>query len=402
VKHFLLIAVLLAAPVSALAQDSGQPDAGAPGTPQQVAEEPAQQPHAARPVPPLPPTKNAQGQQSRAGFSERSKYDPGATVGDCDVQTTKESGIEKGLKSINRDNVDYGGLLAVWRIAAVKETIESIYFWIILAFGGGLIIESAYIAWLLRDRDHRSQTAGAIIAQLWNSNFHARNKALDAIAAHNKLVAQIDSRPLALPAHADKLTTVLASGPGPELAAEATAGVAGPAPRAVVTMPGKSISGDLPVELFEFKPTSTTDAEEDPDAPEMEPAESVPLSVKVARGTWERQAPKPKSEANVPAPGPDLQPATPPSVGTNAADVSTTDEVEALKLALQKATEQAQRAIDDAAAKELIIAKQSAQITTKDQQILAKDNKILSQRTALTEYQNKEKLDGNASGGATK
>ena len=101
--------------------------------------------------------------------------------------------IERALKGINPCNVNYGGLLAEWRIAVVQETIENVYFWALIVFCGSLILSTSYIAWLLQERENREQITGAIIAQLSNAHVFARGKALEAIEAHNKLVAEIDA-----------------------------------------------------------------------------------------------------------------------------------------------------------------------------------------------------------------
>jgi hypothetical protein len=90
--------------------------------------------------------------------------------------------------------VNYGGLLAQWRIVVVQETIESVYWWTLLvmsfAFGSAL----AYLYWLLRESDTRLNISAGNFAQLWNSYVHARNKALEAIAAHNRWVSEIDRK----------------------------------------------------------------------------------------------------------------------------------------------------------------------------------------------------------------
>jgi hypothetical protein len=109
------------------------------------------------------------------------------------LKGSKESNLEKGLKRINPNNVNYGGLLATWRIAGVQETIESLYFWIIVFLGGSLAITMAYVTWLLHEMDRRRHVAGSIITQLWNAHVFARGKALDAIDAHNRVVAELNA-----------------------------------------------------------------------------------------------------------------------------------------------------------------------------------------------------------------
>lgn len=133
-RLFLLVSLLLIGHV-AVGQTSPEPAETDTYTQQQVEAEPiAQQPHAARPIPPQPVPAAAPGQPPRAPTSDRYRYDPGARVDDGEIRTSKESNLERGLKSINKDNINYGGLLAVWRIALVEETIESLYFWGLLFY----------------------------------------------------------------------------------------------------------------------------------------------------------------------------------------------------------------------------------------------------------------------------
>jgi hypothetical protein len=149
----------------------------------QVVVEPELQPRAQRPIPPQLPEVSTPGYPGNAPASDHHRYDPLAKVGDP----------EKGLKKINPNNVDDGGILATRRIAGVQETIESLYFWLIIFLGGALAITMAYVAWLLHEMGRRRHIAGSIIAQLWNAHVSARGKALDAIEAHNKVMAELNA-----------------------------------------------------------------------------------------------------------------------------------------------------------------------------------------------------------------
>ena len=125
--------------------------------------------------------------------SERWRYDPAARRGDGDQKPSNQSVIERALKGINPCNVNYGGLLAEWRIAEVQETIENVYFWALIVFCSGFVLSMSYNVWLTSEGDNREQATGAIIAQLSNAHVFARRKVLETTEAYKKLVAQIDA-----------------------------------------------------------------------------------------------------------------------------------------------------------------------------------------------------------------
>jgi hypothetical protein len=104
------------------------------------------------------------------------------------------AGTSKALNKINPGGLNYGGLLAQWRIAVVQDTIESIYWWTIIVLCLGLVFSFAYNAWLLRERRVRLDISADNFAQLWNDLIHARNEALKAIEVHNRWVAEIDRK----------------------------------------------------------------------------------------------------------------------------------------------------------------------------------------------------------------
>lgn len=179
-KHVLLLVALFFVAYSAQGQSNTDPAAADTNTQQQVEYQPVyQQPHDAPPIPPPPPTPPpaaTQGRTGKASASERWRYDPAARAGDGDQKPSNESVIERGLKGINPRNVNYGGLLAEWRIAAVKETIENIYYWALIFLCGSLMLATSYIAWLLHQREDRLQIAGAIVASGMPTSLHAARR----------------------------------------------------------------------------------------------------------------------------------------------------------------------------------------------------------------------------------
>ena len=196
-KHLLLLVALFFAAHSALGQTSTDPAAADTNTQQQVEYQPVyQQPHDAPPTPPPPPTPPQAANQERTvkpSSSERWRYDPAARRGDGVQKPSNQSVIERALKGINPCNVNYGGLLAEWRIAEVQETIENVYFWALIVFCSGFVLSMSYNVWLLQKVENQEQATGAIIAQLSNAHVFARRKVLETTEAYKKLVAQIDA-----------------------------------------------------------------------------------------------------------------------------------------------------------------------------------------------------------------
>lgn len=135
-----------------------------------------------------------------AAAPPRGTYDPApqsarhATQAAQSRPSANVAGTSKALTKINPGDVNYGGLLAQWRIAVVQDTIESIYWWTFVVLCLGLIFSFAYNAWLLRERRVRLDITADNFAQLWNDLIHARNEALKAIEVHNRWVAEIDRK----------------------------------------------------------------------------------------------------------------------------------------------------------------------------------------------------------------
>lgn len=367
-KHVLLLIAILFAGHSAPCQTNGQDAAFAPNAQQQGEAEIPQQPHAARPIPPPPATTGAQGQIGRGPAADRWRDDPSAKVGDGDRKDSKESGLERGLKHINANNVNYGGLLAEWRIAVVEKTIESLYFWTIVLLGGSAILMAAYISWLLHERDNRLHITGSIIAQLWNAHVFARSKALEAIAAHNKLVEKIDAMTAPTPAQPAAMAS---SGPA-AVATNPPGTMPEESPQAGSTAGDVGLPGDIPRGLFEQTPMASTSRESAASGPHEGNNDALPLSVKAARGEWSRQQ-QPSVKASVPS--------------------ETIETLDAKESSSEPEADSATNGNDDVAALKQTLQRALAQIATKDVQLTAKDGKIASQRQLISDLNNKLKVE---------
>jgi hypothetical protein len=139
-------------------------------------------------VPPAPTGDQGASQETASNGSqpvkqhkplERWRYDPAAKPGDPD---------NKGLKKINPNDINYGGVLAVWRVAMVQETIENIYWWMVLVLLVSQTISLAYIVWLQRQRHHRLVIAGDVLAQVTNLYLDARRRVFKITGEYNELV----------------------------------------------------------------------------------------------------------------------------------------------------------------------------------------------------------------------
>jgi hypothetical protein len=383
-KQALMFVALFLAAHSVLGQTTTAPAAADPNTQQQVEYQPVyQQPHDAPPLPPPPPTPPpaaAQGRTDRASGSERWQYDPAARRGDGEQRPSNESGIERALKGINASNVPYGGLLAEWRIAVVQETIENIYYWGLLFLCGSLMLATFFIAWLLHEREDWLQITGGIIAQLWNAHMFARDKALEAIEAHNKLVKEIDAEDDAGEEQSAQPSATSVLGIAASITPNAPVASARPATNtrddsalawaeSVFEAPQKSSN-----------PVSNEVTTSNVHADRGDANDAVPLSLRAARWQETQQA---RPLANAPI----------PEVATNAGETpeallepgkdtepSDAEDFDAIKLALQKATE--------------TVSVQAAQLATKDAQLRAKDDKITSQRQLVSDLNNKLKTSG--------
>jgi hypothetical protein len=260
----------------------------------------------------------------------------------------------------------------------VQETIENVYFWALIVFCSGFVLSMSYNVWLLQERDNREQATGAIIAQLSNAHVFARRKVLETTEAYKKLVAQIDAEDAAGEERAAQ--TAANSRVGSMVSHSADAAGAGPSVAPSPTSNGEGSS--ILYGSFTPKPKAVPDVA---DQNENE-NDAVPLPLKAARFALtqhERAAakvsvPEDETEAGMTL---DAIPVT--DKDTEPIDA---EDVDTIKLALQKATE--------------TLSVQAAQLATKDAQLRAKDDKITSQRQLVNDLNNKLKASAASGSGA--
>ena len=101
--------------------------------------------------------------------------------------------FENSLKSINRQEVDYGAQLARWRQVMVESTVQSVTYWTTIALAGGLLLACTYILCLLRERDRRLEITTNIVTQTINWYYYTRSHAVDAIERHNALIEEYNA-----------------------------------------------------------------------------------------------------------------------------------------------------------------------------------------------------------------
>jgi hypothetical protein len=206
---------------------------------------------------------------------ERWRYDPAAKPGDLD---------NRGLKKINPNDINYGGVLAVWRVAMVQETIENIYWWMVLVLLVSQTISLAYIVWLQRQRRLLLLIAGDVLAQVTNLYLDARRRVFKITGEYNELVekenaqfAQEQAAAEANNASIDPSTKALRSLSAAQQPASSTA---------IVFPPEKPAAKST---FFE-----STDKQVQEAAPAAETSDdSLPLSVKAER--FARGSPQPST-----------------------------------------------------------------------------------------------------------
>jgi hypothetical protein len=368
-RVILLLVALWLAPHSAQSQTNPEPAAADASAQQQVESEPVyQQLHDIPPQLRMPQQPPPQPGTEQSTTSERWRYDPAARPGVAERRPHQESVIERGLKGINPSNVPYGRLLDEWRAMLVQETIENIYFWMVLILCFSLMISCSYHVWFLQQREERLQIAGAIVAQLWNAHVFARRKALEAIEAHNKLVAKVNAEYRAAREQSTSATTISSDGLEGYDSAEPN----------LPELPHGIPSGEMSQVLsgvFAPPPKDSPDqcSRHDDGKNENDP---VPLQVRAAQFAQSQPQQPP---AKVTRPDAAEETPKPSSESGNDAEASAAENVEALKQALQKA---------------------QAQLATQDAQLRAKDDKITSQRQLISDLNNRSGANGGAGSGA--
>lgn len=101
-------------------------------------------------------------------------------------------GLDAAVAGINPTNENYGGLLAEWRLAIVKETLENLFYWSTVILAGVAIFLTLYIAYLLKQRQHRVEMSADMMCQLYNQWAYASNRVRSTIQEHNDMVEKLD------------------------------------------------------------------------------------------------------------------------------------------------------------------------------------------------------------------
>jgi hypothetical protein len=130
----------------------------------------------------------SQTDDATAPVERQRRYDPQAGV-----PRIRPGIFENSLKSINRQDVDYGAQLARWRQVMVESTVQSVTYWTTIALAGGLLLACTYILCLLRERDRRLEITTNIVTQTINWYYYTRSHAVDAIERHNTLIEEYNT-----------------------------------------------------------------------------------------------------------------------------------------------------------------------------------------------------------------
>ena len=329
-------------------------------------------------IPPQQPP--AQAGTGSSSASERWRYDPAVKPGSTAKKPFLESPIERALKGINPCNVPYGRLLDEWHAMLVRETIENVHFWALLTLIAGTMLSCSYSVWLLREREERLQTAGGIVAQLWNAHVFARGKALEATEAHKRLV-EVNAEDRAARERAAQQRANASDASGPPSTENATEDRLEEASRPVRGEDDQQFHG------LAFERTSTPNSASSVDSgQDGEQSDAVPTPVKIARfakaegedSSGELPLPEPPADSGVA-----VEAISDPQKVPSESDAENT---ELRKLELQKAKE--------------TLAILTAQVATKDAQLQAKDDKIANQREVLNKLQSRIQDNRDTEGGA--
>ena len=133
-------------------------------------------------------SNQSQPDDAAARVERQRRYDPQAGV-----PTIRPGIFENSLRSINRQNLDYGAQLAKWRQVMVESTIQSVTYWTAIALAGGVLLACTYILCLLRERDRRLEITTNIVTQIINWYYYTRSHAVDAIERHNTLIEEYNT-----------------------------------------------------------------------------------------------------------------------------------------------------------------------------------------------------------------
>jgi hypothetical protein len=104
----------------------------------------------------------------------------------------RKVGLDGVAKSINPNDVNYGGLLALWRLQLVHDTILKADYWGVVVEGIAITFLLLYIFWMRNQRAERFRMTVDMVHQLLNSRAFARFHANRVIRIHNELVRKLN------------------------------------------------------------------------------------------------------------------------------------------------------------------------------------------------------------------
>jgi hypothetical protein len=173
-------------------QQSDDPNQEAPTAPTTGAI-PQQLPQA--PMPNRGPYRRdwSHGHEVWPGTVQQPGTDESAICGDRSTNfRDRNVGLDGAAKSINPHDVNYGGLLALWRLQLVHDTILKAEYWGVVVEGIAITILLLYVFWMRNQRAERFRMTVDMVHQLLNSRAFARFHATRVINIHNELVRKLN------------------------------------------------------------------------------------------------------------------------------------------------------------------------------------------------------------------
>jgi hypothetical protein len=120
----------------------------------------------------------------------QSTYDPYSMMR---TNQSHQGFLQVMREHMNPSNENYGNVILSSEQVLIESTIRAADFWLAVIALILLSISCLYIYYLRRDRRRRLIISAEVLAQASNCYIHARNKALEAITAYNKLVKEKDA-----------------------------------------------------------------------------------------------------------------------------------------------------------------------------------------------------------------
>jgi hypothetical protein len=162
-----------------------QPDAAVEPAPQQIQQPPPQN-HG-------PYRKDwSHGHEVWPGTVQQAGTDESVCGDSRTYSRDRKGGLDGVAKSVNPNDVNYGGLLALWRLQLVHDTILKADYWGVVCEGIAITFLLLYIFWMRNQRAERFRMTVDMVHQLLNSRAFARFHANRVIRIHNELVRKLN------------------------------------------------------------------------------------------------------------------------------------------------------------------------------------------------------------------